>query len=91
MGEEKQENGLGDMTKVLLGVLALGIIFIVIGFDTDTSGLIDTGVIFTTLALFAAAFLLKIDSYLRLGLAIAAGIILAGIVPSIWGFGVLPY
>ena len=83
MGEEKRTGGLDDMTRALFIILAIGIILMVIGFDSVTSALVDVGLIFTTLALFAGAIVSKMDGYVRLGMAIAGGFILAYIASAI--------
>ncbi len=84
------ENGtqLGGMDKPMniLALLALGIILIVIGFDARASGAVDAGLIFTTLALFGGALLLKLDGYVRLGMLIAGGLILSSLALSLASF-----
>ena len=89
MEEEKKATLSLSPTNMFLAALALGIILLVIGFDSETSGLVDAGLIFTTLALFGGALLLEVEGYLRLGLAIAGGFVLAGIAPQGMGMGIL--
>jgi hypothetical protein len=89
MGEDKGTpiSGMDTMTRGVLGLLALGIILIVIGFDANSSGTADAGVIFASLALFGGGLLLKLDGYARLGMLIAGGFVLASVAPAILGFG----
>ena len=85
MGDD-QETPIGSMdsqTRNFLALLILGIILLVIGFDVDSTPVVDIGLILTTVALFAGALLLKVEGYARLGMLIAAGIILAIVLSSI--------
>ncbi len=85
MGDEN-ETPLGTMdsqTRNFLALLIAGIILLVIGFDVDSTPVIDVGLIFTTVALFAGALLLKVEGYARLGMLIAAGMILSFVLSSI--------
>jgi len=94
MGEDKGRTltiGMDTLTRGVAGLLALGIILLVIGFDVESSGAVDAGIILTSLALFGGGMLLKLDGYARLGMLIAGGFILASVAPSLLGFSLSWY
>ena len=72
------------MKLPLLIGLVIGVILIVVGFDKGSSGTVDAGLIITTLSLFTGSLFLEEQGNLRLGMAIAAGIILASAAPSLF-------
>jgi hypothetical protein len=85
MGDEN-ETPIGSMdnqTRNFLALLILGIILLVIGFDVNSTPVVDIGLICTTVALFAGALLLKVEGYARLGMLIAAGMVLSFVLSSI--------
>jgi hypothetical protein len=85
MGDEN-ETPLGSMdsqTRNFLALLIVGIIMLVIGFDANSTPVVDIGLIATTVALFAGALLLKVEGYARLGMLIAAGMVLSFVLSSI--------
>ncbi len=64
------------MSGLFMGVV-VGVVMLVIGVDTETSALVDIGLILTTLSLFGAGFLQKEENAsVRLGMLVAGGIIL---------------
>ena len=77
--EEKKEVTIGSISlaRALLIAVAVGVLLLVIGADTETSGLVDAGLIISSVALFSGGFLLKEEnSNVRLGMLIAGGLIL---------------
>lgn len=91
MGEEQGNGGSDGLFTPLFAALALGVILIVVGFDTESSGTVDAGLIFTTIALFAGAFSLKANGYVRLGMALAGAVVLANLAPAIMGLGAFSF
>ena len=62
----------------LIIAIGLGIVFAIIGADTNTSQLADIGVLIITVGLLCGALLLKEEeAYVRLGMLIAGGLVLS--------------
>jgi hypothetical protein len=76
--------GGNHMKGALLVVLVIGVILFVVGFDKGKGGLVDAGAILTTLSLFTGSLFLEDQGNLRLGMAIAAGIVLASVARSLF-------
>ena len=78
MEAKKQVTIALSLSVALLIGVTIGVLLIIIGFETEKSGVIDAGLIIAPLSLFAGAFLLKEENNIvRLGMLIAAGLILA--------------
>jgi hypothetical protein len=88
-GEQKEKRNIRIAFDLPMGImigLALGILLLVIGAGAPSEGAYYAGVFFTAFALFAGAFLLKEENgYVRLGLFIAAGLVVSNIGPSLGG------
>ena len=73
----EDQNQSGNLPSIMLGAIALGIILLVIGLDSQTGALVDIGLIATTIALFGGGFLLdKEDTNMRVGMLISGAIVL---------------
>ena len=77
--EQKEQVGIAiNLSMALLMGVALGIVLIVIGAAVHSEGTYYAGIAITTLSLFGGGFLLKGENgYVRLGLLLAGGLILA--------------
>ena len=77
MGEKKQVTIPLSLGAALLLGVAIGVLLLIIGAATETSGAVYAGVIITPVALFSGGFLLKEEnSNVRLGMLIAGGLFL---------------
>lgn len=75
MEEKKQVTVSMNLGMALLIGVALGILLLIIGAATDTSGSVYAGLIITPLALFAGGFLMKEENnVVRLGMLLAGAL-----------------
>ncbi len=75
MQEKKQVTVSLNLGMVLLIWVAVGILLLIIGVATETSGSVYAGLIITPLALFAGGFLMKEENnVVRLGMLLAGAL-----------------
>lgn len=79
-----------NLSVLLFLVVVIGVLLTILGAANDSEGTVYAGLIITPLALFAGGFLLKEENgTVRLGMLIAAGLILGLAVPSAFGLAII--